>query len=328
MDAAPHRLALIELLERDGRVRQAIEVHRWPATIGRAFDNDVVLDDAHVAPLHARIAADATGALRLEVADGVVNAVRIGATTVAAGQQVPLPRGAWQIGGSPLRVRWPGEALKPERAMAARGRWWGLGLLGGLLLALEMGEVLVGLDPGARATAWLYPLLAVIGAIVLWASLWGLASKIFAHRFAFWPHLAVALRWLLAIGVVNLLLPLIGFALSWTWLVALAGFAIGLLAVGWLYQHARLVLPSMRRALGAALAALWVLGTGATLINTHQSSDRWAGPLYLHRLAPPALRLAPTVPVALFVQEATALKDKLAGSVKADAKDDAVADEP
>lgn len=328
MDDAPHRLALIELLERDGRVRQAIEVRRWPVTIGRAFDNDVVLDDAHVAPLHARIVQDAGGALQLEVAQGVLNAVRAGAATVGAGQQGPLPRGAWQIGASPLRVRWPGEALKPERVLAAGGAWWWLALLAALLLALELGEVLVGLDPGARVTAWLFPALAVAGAVVVWAGLWGLASKIFQHRFAFLPHLSIALRWLLAIGVLDLLLPLLGFALSWPGLVASGGLLTGLLGLGMLFQHARLVLPAHRRAAGLTLASVWVLGTGAGAINLHQSSDRWFGPLYMHQLAPPTLRLAPTVPVASFVQEAAALKAKLAQSVRSDAKDDAVSDEP
>lgn len=328
MDDTPHRLALIELLERDGRVRQAIEVHRWPVTIGRAFDNDVVLDDAHVAPLHARIVADASGALQIEVVEGVVNAVRVGAASVGAGQQGPLPRAAWHIGVSSLRVRWPGETLKAERALAVGGAWWWLALLAALLLALELGEVLVGLDPGARATAWLFPVLAVAGAVVVWAGLWGLASKIFQHRFAFLPHLSIVLPWLLAIGMLDLVLPILAFALSWPGLVALGGMVTGLLGVGLLFQHARLVLPAHQRAVGVSLATAWVLGSGVAAINLHQSSDRWVGPLYMHQLAPPALRLAPTVPVASFVQEAVVLKAKLADSVQADAKDDAVSDEP
>ena len=48
-------LALLEVLDRDGMVRQAWRIERWPVTIGRALDNDVVLTDPHVAPHHATI---------------------------------------------------------------------------------------------------------------------------------------------------------------------------------------------------------------------------------------------------------------------------------
>ena len=48
-------LALLEVLDRDGMVRQAWRIDRWPVTIGRALDNDVVLTEPHVAAHHATI---------------------------------------------------------------------------------------------------------------------------------------------------------------------------------------------------------------------------------------------------------------------------------
>ncbi|HWH73714.1 MAG TPA: FHA domain-containing protein, partial [Methylibium sp.] len=48
-------LAMVELLDRDGSVAHRIPVRRWPVTIGRAIDCDVVLDDPHVAAHHARL---------------------------------------------------------------------------------------------------------------------------------------------------------------------------------------------------------------------------------------------------------------------------------
>ena len=46
---------LLEALDRDGMVRQAWRIERWPVTIGRALDNDVVLTEPHVAAHHATI---------------------------------------------------------------------------------------------------------------------------------------------------------------------------------------------------------------------------------------------------------------------------------
>ena len=47
--------ALLEAIDRDGLVRQAWRIERWPVTIGRALDNDVVLTEAHVAAHHATL---------------------------------------------------------------------------------------------------------------------------------------------------------------------------------------------------------------------------------------------------------------------------------
>ncbi len=63
MDARPDgersmRLALVEVLDRDGHVRQAVPVSQWPVTIGRAIDCDEVLDDPHVAARHATLAEE------------------------------------------------------------------------------------------------------------------------------------------------------------------------------------------------------------------------------------------------------------------------------
>ena len=57
-------IALIELLDRDGRVRRTLDVHAWPLTLGRALDNSLVLDDPHVAPHHATLATDADGTVQ------------------------------------------------------------------------------------------------------------------------------------------------------------------------------------------------------------------------------------------------------------------------
>ena len=38
-------LALLEVLDRDGQVRQSYPVLEWPLRIGRALDNDVILSD-------------------------------------------------------------------------------------------------------------------------------------------------------------------------------------------------------------------------------------------------------------------------------------------
>ena len=120
MDGPENRLALIELLDRDGRPRRVVDVFRWPVTLGRGLHNSIVLDDPHVAAHHATLAPDAQGALWLQVGDSV-NGVALGAAKrppvlpAGARAQLPAPGAVMQLGGQRLRLRLPAEVLGAEQ---------------------------------------------------------------------------------------------------------------------------------------------------------------------------------------------------------------------
>jgi hypothetical protein len=56
----------IEVLARDGEVPSRDRIERAEARIGRAFDNDVVVNDPHVAPHHLRVFRGEDGELVAE----------------------------------------------------------------------------------------------------------------------------------------------------------------------------------------------------------------------------------------------------------------------
>ena len=157
MDRPEERLALIEWLDRDGHVLRAVDVWRWPLSIGRALDNVVVLDDPHVAAYHVVIERVETElqavsmsmsgpeaelasapahrtepdsdreALRLRVMQ-TLNPVHFDGQLVASGQQRALrpaqPPAAphaglvMHIGQTRLRLRLRADVLAPEQALA------------------------------------------------------------------------------------------------------------------------------------------------------------------------------------------------------------------
>jgi hypothetical protein len=315
-------LARIEVLDRDGRVRHAHAVTGWPVAIGRAIDNDIVLDDPHVAAYHARIEAGPDGAPRLRVLPGL-NGLRHGRERLAPGGEpvslAALASVSGASGGSGggleltagqtrLRVRRTGDALEPERGLAAAGS----GPAGTLLLAVllwlwVLAEHWIALDPGSKASDWLPPLLGAPLALAGWCLLWGLASKIFQHRFEFWPHVAVAVRGLLAVEVTNFVLLWLSALTGWPLFAQLiTGVAAAIGAVT-LWAHARLVLPQQRRALAYGAAAAYVAGAAILMTLNQQRSERWFGELYAHMLPPPALMWQkPTGPDA-FVKRAERL---------------------
>lgn len=309
---------MIELLERDGRVRRHVEVRRWPLTLGRALDCDVVLDDPHVAAHHLRIepAADGPG-LVLQVG-ATRNGVQLGPRTLIEGERAPLPSAGevWQVGGTRLRVRLPHDPVEPERplGLAATGARPSVTLLSALALwALVLAEHGIDLDPGSSLSDWLLPLLAWPAAAFGWCLLWAIGSRVLQHRFELWAHFAVLMKGLLLIGLLDLLLPVVAFALSWEWLGRITPVTCAAVGAATLYRHARLVLPLPRWIVGGAIAAVLVLGGLILGTLNRQRTDRWFGPAYLATLAPPGFRLAPGVPPRQFVDEMAGLRQRVDG---------------
>ena len=324
MDRPEERLALIECLERDGRPGRAIDVHAWPLSFGRALSNQVVLDDPHVAPSHARIEPDDQGRLVLTVLD-TANGVSVDGRRHAAGERCPLPgAGATlQLGQTRLRLRLPGEALEAERPLppAASTPWlWALPLL-----ALALAELALSLDPGADLTDWLPVLVGLPVAVAAWCGAWALLSKMFQHRFDFGGHLRIALPWMLAIQLVESLLPRAAAALAAPALWHLSTPLAVVLGAAWVRLHLLQVLPAHRRTVTAAVAAVTLTGSAISLSIIHRATDSFSRAPYMSTLPLPATRLSGTVPPAVLIEDMATLAEPLARRVQK-ARDDEAQD--
>lgn len=323
MDASRHRLALIELLERDGRVRLSIEVRHWPVLVGRALDNDIVLDDPHVAPHHLTLQPDAEGRLQMTVG-ATRNGVQVGPRTAVEGETCAVPPAGevWQVGATRLRVRLAGDTLEPERplGLAATGARPLTTLVAALATwALLLVEHAVDLDPGSSLNDWLLFLLGVPAAAVAWCVAWALASKLLQHRFEFWSHFAVLVKGALGVMVLDLLLPVAAYAASWEWLSRIAPVAEALVAGATLYRHASLVVPVKRWWVAGGVAGLLLLAGAVVGTLNYQRWGRVFPELYLSSLPPPAFRLSPGVPVKEFLRDARSLREPLDAQVPRDA---------
>jgi len=341
----PPPLARIEVLERDGRLREALSVRAWPVTLGRAIDNDLVLDDPHIAAYHAVIEAGPEGEPRLRVLPGR-NGMRSGrrvlpaggapvaldelaaparpASTAAAPREASptaataspstLAAGTVELsaGGVRLRVRRATDPLEPEREWApARQAHAGTLVLAVLLWLWVLAEHAIGLDPGNKASDWLPPLVGAPVALAGWCLVWALASKIFQHRFEFWPHLAVAVRGLLAVEVATFVLLWLSGLSGWPGFARVVTGATAAIGVVTLWAHARLVLPQQRRPLAWASAAAYLAGAAILLALNQQRQERWFAELYSAMLPPPVLMWQTPTPAEAFVQRAERLRPAL-----------------
>ncbi len=349
MDRRPEdRLALIELIDRDGRVRRAVDVHDWPVRLGRALDNTVVLDDPHVAAHHATLLADEQGRLRVE-AGASLNGVALGKRRLQAGDSATLAAdAALLLGTQRLRVRLAGglagglagrlpvglagdppSDLPAELPLAAPGLGMGaLAALAATWLAWQVAQRWVQLDPGADLEKWLPWLLGLPTGLAVWSGAWALGSKLFRHGFDFSHHAAIALSVMLGYEVLDMALPLLAATadlplLAMVWRQWGAPLAVAVL----LRAHLRQLLPQRPRTVNANVLALLLASLAVTSAVNWRQQGRLLSEPYMASLPLPALRWGPVSDPKLLDADLARLRPVLEERVKQSA-DDEPEDEP
>lgn len=324
-------LAVLEVLDRDGAVRQSVSVRAWPLRAGRALDNELVLDDPHTAPLHFSVAPGEDGQLGLTVGESL-NGVQLGARRLAGGERFVLPAGPDDrpaelvAGRTHLRLRLAGQALPPERVLGAtRAQAQGLPRLALLLLAtvlvLGFGTWLDS-EPDLFVRALGSFAVSALAIGLGWSGVWTLLSKVFTRQGHFGWHLGVMLGAVLAWELMVVATGLVAFAFSWPWVTDF-NFVLGFAILGaMLYFHLQAVEPlHPRRTLGFAVGAA-VMGTALSLWFNLQGSDRAGSELYMTHLFPPALRVAKPVDVPSFMQDVASLQATLDAKAKKEDADE------
>ena len=264
----------IEVLDRRGHVAARVRCDAFPVTLGRAYTNDVVLDDRHVEAVHARLVRDERGGLVLEDAgslNGIVTAggIRLGLVGIAGTTVVHL-------GQTTVRFV-PADAPVPAAVPMPAARRGLLALVtapkAAIVIALA-GLMVAGLslwlgDPGAnavrKAVGGALALAAVLG---VWAGGWALAGRMHMQRAAFLAHYAAAWLALLVLDLAGVVFDLAAFVIDQDG-VAVAGRAVAGAACLVALLAAQLALATTmsgrRRAVVAVAVVAALAGFGALI---------------------------------------------------------------
>jgi hypothetical protein len=323
MGEAARTVAVLEVLDRDGSVRHSVGVREWPLRVGRALDNELVLDDAHTAAHHFSVAPDEQGEVHLIVGD-TINGLECDARHLSAGERLRV--GAvpplLAVGRIHMRLRLASHALAPEQPLQAmRSLKQSLPTLALLAVAVALSLVFgtyLENDPDTFAQALGALGIYAFGVSLGWSGLWTLLSKVFTRQGHFGWHLRVLLIAVLAWELVAAGSGLLAFAFSWPWLtdfIFIAGYAI---LGATLYFHLQAVEPHHPRRTRSFAIASVVMGVGLSLWFNHQGSDRLGSQLYMNHLYPPALRVAAPVDTMQFMQGVEALQPRLDAKAKKD----------
>ncbi|PLX99542.1 MAG: hypothetical protein C0622_10235 [Desulfuromonas sp.] len=210
-------LGQLEVLNRGGRVTQRIALGRNPVRIGRAYDNEVVIDDPFVSPHHALLEWSDVG-IRIIDHDSL-NGIRIDGRGRVTDSELLRCGDLLHLGHTQLRFRSAAFALSPTRRdgrvptlpglfeqpllrLASFLLVFAVLLLGNYLETVREFELLKAL-PGT-----LFPL----SFIPFWALGWSFASRIMIQRWNFWPHCSIAATGMLLLLLTESLISYFVFA--------------------------------------------------------------------------------------------------------------------
>jgi len=326
--AAAEPVAVVEILDRDGQVRQSVAVASWPLRIGRALDNEIVLSDAHVAASHLTLTRHEQA---LELAVGAThNGVQHGRKHLRAGEVEAVAVGTGPgahpielgLGRTRLRVRLPDQPLAAEQPLAAlvplAKRLRPIVIAGVVLLLALTFNTYLDTDPDAFGRALGNSLMTAVLGAAAWCGAWALLSKTFTRQAHFGWHLRVFLFASIALLAAGALPALLAFSLSWSWPTDYAFVVVYAIGATALYFHLLAVEPAKHRLLRWVALAGAVAGIGVTMWFNQMRTDQFGDELYMNHLFPPALRLARPVPAEQLVGGLTSLKATLDKNAKDD----------
>jgi hypothetical protein len=290
----------IELLprHREHAVRQRLGGETL--TVGRAWDNDIVLDDPHVAAHHLRIARDADGRWIAEDL-GSINGLRVEGARRAQARVELVPGTTVRIGHTQLRLHRGSDVVPAELPLRyTRSPWPAALACCALVLALAVLELWLAETADPKLIRYLTGVLALAAITLLWTSAWAAISRLFAGHARFGVHLLIASAGLLAYSLYDPLGEFSAFALSWTALARYAYIGAWIMLGATCFVHLCALSRKRLPLKGIAVAALVALGIGTQSLKLSDWRANYGQPAMLQRLAPPWMRIVPAQEPAVF----------------------------
>ncbi|PWF48292.1 FHA domain-containing protein [Massilia glaciei] len=317
----------IETLARNGDVLHRQQVGTLPIRIGRGYDNDIIVDDAHAAPRHALVDLNAEGQLELRdlgSRNGVVHRGRRLASVVLTGDTVV------RMGHTSLRVRAADFPVPTELVDRTMHNWEGFypGLVGLVIIALvAVLTVWLADTETFRVQRYLQTIAFGVGLGLIWGGAWALANRLFGQHARMGRHLFILACGMAAVTLYKFAASMTAYAFSLESLTRFGSIVAIALGAGMVFFHLRTVKPHHPRRFANVCLLFAILAAGLTLIGNEQRRGQFGDNLYMSLLLPPSLRMSPDHSVDQFMAGAGALKAKLDAERTEKVSEDADAEE-
>jgi hypothetical protein len=284
-------------------------IEKFPVTVGRGFQNDVILADPHIDPQHLRIDAGGKNWIVRDLGsvNGVflVNAVRQrgGGLTVQSGDSL-------RIGRTELRFYAPDHAVAaalplqedhPAFAWLARpvNAWLCF------LLALALTQAWAFLEIWSDKTGMTLAgaALGTVGTVVVWTTLWAAAGKLILQKPNFRSHAAIISLYLVAGALSWYIETYADFLANENWLANALAYGVNFILLALLLYGSLSLASKMerrRRQLSSVLTSLGII-SGIFGMNLVSAKNFNQMPPYPATLKPYLSRLMPADDINAFM---------------------------
>lgn len=301
----------IELLTPDGEVISREKFNHLPIRIGRAYDNDIILDDQHTAAHHAQVELNQLDELVINDL-GSQNGIALGKQRnvffVVNGDDI------YRLGHTRVRVRTEAYQVAPEVSDSTNHHWegWLPALLGGTLLLVIglLSTWLTDLQQGTLSK-YLLELVSTFGFALAWAGAWAVFSKLLNGHARFGRHLFIVSAGLAVVEVWEFLSGALAYSLSLETLARYTSQPFIIILAVVLYFHLLTAGNKRPHRLRIYLAGVAVFAIGINMAKEYQTSNYLADELYLSKLYPPALRISGDLPLEDFTHNIESLKARV-----------------
>ncbi|OFA05080.1 FHA domain-containing protein [Duganella sp. HH101] len=298
----------IEILARNGDVLHRHKVDALPIRLGRSYDNDVILDDAHSAAAHAIVDANEQGELVLRDLGSQNGTYLKGKrqTSVVLGGDTMV-----RLGHTRLRVRAADFPVAAEIADTTMHGWEGTvpAAIGLALIAIFtcLETWLSDVEPFALIR-YLLVLASSLAAGLLWSGLWALANRLFGSHARLGRHLFILGSGLATVGLWKIGSAALAYAWSAETFTRYGNLVTLAIACGMLFFHLITIKPHHPRRFAVSCWVMLVAGAGLMLMTNLQGTGRAADELYMSVLLPPEVRHSADRSVDQFMADAAKLK--------------------
>lgn len=314
----------VEVLDHRGRVARRQRYDTFPVHLGRAYTNEVILDDRTVCPAHARIDLREDGALQIEDL-GSVNGMRLpGARSRVV--TVPVATGVTvRLGRAAVRVCTPDHPVPPALREAdasltriVEGMSTG-GVLGVIAAAMAVlvADFGVSTTDASAVTSTLEFAFGVTIGLGFWAAAWATIGRLAGRRFRYLKHLAWVAGGAAGLAVLARVSRYTDFVFpNADGLAAIIGIAGAALAGTILYGHFAIADVMRRRTRLITVGAVAVAAFAASeAIPDDPDEGTFTDLTVTYTIEPLPRWMVPTTDLADFLEEAGAARravDRLA----------------
>lgn len=316
-------MIVIEVCDEHGRTRERFRADRFPVRIGRAYDNDLIVDDPYVCPHHCEVTLDEAG--EVVVNDlGSVNGTCLSGDKVRTEQLRPGATQKLRLGHSVLCFRDPSQPVAATRRdPVATGGWpprslplnLAVLLLGGVVMAV-MG-FLGSYSEFEYERYFFSEQIPALVAVATWASIWAIVSRITLQRFAFLRHATILVTVVLGVMLSEYLLEFLKFGFAAARPFEIVGIVTSVIAFTLLlYWHLRLCSEQSRARLLTISTVIAVVFTALIEVDTYLDRKEFRStPAYSAGLKPPVFQLVESRPVESFLATAGPLREAIEAEV-------------